>query len=174
MPINTTKRCLLLAAIEEAHRFSPRPIGHWSLDNTVSRLCKSAGIEGYKTNHSLRVTTATRLFQAGIDEQLIMERTGHHSTDGIRTYKRSSVQQQEELSDILSLSKKPRVESSLAVSSQALVPVADVVQETGGSRRMVEAVQTQSNRQLVYNSENLHRMFNFEGCSSININVNIQ
>ena len=65
--------------------FSPRPIGHCSLDNTVSRLCKSAGIEGYKTNHSLRVTTATRLFQAGIDEQLIMERTGHHSTDGIRT-----------------------------------------------------------------------------------------
>ena len=88
-----------------------------------------------------------------------MERTGHHSTDGIRTYiKRSSVQQQEELSDILSLNKKPRVESSLAVTSRALVPVADVVQETGGSKRMVEAVQTQSNKQLVYNSENLHRM----------------
>ena len=74
-------------------RFSPRPIGHCSLDNIVSRLCKSAGIEGYKTNHSLRVTTATSLFQAGINEQLIMERTGHHGTDGIRTYKRSSVQQ---------------------------------------------------------------------------------
>ena len=55
--------------------FSPRPIGHCSLDNTVSYLRKSAGIEGYKTNHSLRVMIATRLFQAGIDKQLIMERT---------------------------------------------------------------------------------------------------
>ena len=80
-------------------------IEHCSLDNTVSRHCKSAGIEGYKTNHSLRVTTATRLFLAGVDEQLIMERTDHHRTDGIRTYKRSSVQQ--EKFDILSLSKNP-------------------------------------------------------------------
>lgn len=66
------------------------------------------------------------------------------------------------------------METSLAVSSQALVPVAGVVQETEGSKRIIEAVQTQSNKQLVYNSENLHRMFDFEGCSSININVNIQ
>ena len=158
--------------------YSPRPIGHCSLDNTVSRLCKSAGIEGYKTNHSLRVTTATRLFQAGVDEQLIMERTGHHSTDGIRTYKRSSVQQQEKISDILSLSKKPRVESSQqsvaasTVSSQALMP-AGAVQDTNDSTRLVDCVQAQSNKQL-YNNESLHRMFNFEGCSSININVRIQ
>ena len=75
--------------------YAPRAIGHHTLDNTVSRICKAAGIKGFKTNHSLRVTTATRLFQAGVDEQLIMERTGHHSTDGIRTYKRSSAQQQE-------------------------------------------------------------------------------
>ena len=154
--------------------YSPRPIGHCSLDNTVSRLCKSASIEGYKTNHSLRVTTATRLFQAGIDEQLIMERTGHHSTDGIRTYKRSSVQQQEQISDILALSKKPRVEypqkSTAAGSSQALIPV----QETIDSTCTVDRVQAQSNKQLVYKNESLHRMFNLEGCSGININVHIQ
>ena len=28
------------------------------------------------TNHSLRATAATRLFEAGVDEQLIMQRTG--------------------------------------------------------------------------------------------------
>ena len=49
-------------------------------------MCKEAGIQGRKTNHSLRATTAARLFQAGLDEQLIMERTGHHSTDGVRSY----------------------------------------------------------------------------------------
>ncbi len=79
-----------------------------------------------------------------------MERTGHHSTDGIRTYKRSSMQQQEDISDILSLRKKPRVESLLV---RALVPVADSLQETCGSKCMVESVQAQSNKQLVYNTE---------------------
>ena len=28
------------------------------------------------------------LFQAGVEEQLIMSRTGHQSLDGVRTYKR--------------------------------------------------------------------------------------
>ena len=66
------------------------PVGHNTLSQTVSRLCKTAGIPRFKTNHSLRVTTATRLFQSGIDEQLIMDRTGHRSIDGIRRYKRVS------------------------------------------------------------------------------------
>ena len=59
--------------------FSAVPIGHVTLASTVARMCKSAGITGYKTNHSLRATAATRLYQAGIDEQLIMEKTGHRS-----------------------------------------------------------------------------------------------
>ena len=67
----------------------------------MKRLCEQAGIKGYKTNHSLRVTAATRLFQSGMDEQLIMERTGHRSTDGVRAYKRSSLQQQALVSRVL-------------------------------------------------------------------------
>ena len=82
--------------------YAPRAIGHHTLHNTVSRISRAAGIQGFRTNHSLRVTAATQLFQASVDEQLIMKRTGHHSTDGIRTYKRSSVEQQEAISDILS------------------------------------------------------------------------
>ena len=53
-------------------------------------MCNDAGIEGYRTNHSLRATNATRLFSAGADEQLIMEKTGHRSVDGVRSYKRTS------------------------------------------------------------------------------------
>lgn len=51
------------------------PIGHNTLAGTVARMCAAAGIKGYKTNHSLRATAATRLYQAGVDEQLIMEKT---------------------------------------------------------------------------------------------------
>ena len=67
----------------------------------VQNMCQSAEITGHKTNHSLRATTASRLFHQGVDEQLIMERTGHHSLEGIRSYKRTSDEQIMVLSDIL-------------------------------------------------------------------------
>ncbi len=76
-------------------------IGVNTLAATVKRLCEKAGIIGYKTNHSLCVTAATRLFRSGMDEQLIMERTGHRSTDGVRAYKRSSLEQQALVSRVL-------------------------------------------------------------------------
>ena len=98
--------------IDLTQRTLPRPlkkpsdnvwfsIGHNTLSTTVARVCKAGGINGYKTNHSLRVTTATRLFQKGIDEQLIMTRTGHRSIEGVRTYKRVSEEQTQGLSHIL-------------------------------------------------------------------------
>ena len=81
--------------------FSARPIGHNTLEHTVARLCSAAGIQGFRTNHSLRATAATRLYQAGVDEQLIMETTGHRSLEGVRSYKRTSDDQKQVLSDIL-------------------------------------------------------------------------
>ena len=81
--------------------FTSKPIGHNVLNQTVARLCSEAGIGGYRTNHSLRATVATRLYQAGIDEQLIMERTGHRSLEGVRSYKHTSEGQKEAVSDIL-------------------------------------------------------------------------
>ena len=37
-------------------------LGHNSLQNCTSRMCKSASIDGFKTNHSLRATAAMWLF----------------------------------------------------------------------------------------------------------------
>ncbi len=45
-----------------------------------------AQIDGRKTNHSLRATGASELFQAGVPEKIIKERTGHHSLEALRTY----------------------------------------------------------------------------------------
>lgn len=56
---------------------------------------------GHYTNHSLRSTSTTRLFNAHVDEQLIMMRTGHSSEKGVRAYKRTSEQLLEETSDVL-------------------------------------------------------------------------
>ena len=70
----------------------------------------------YKTNHSLRATTATRLYQAGVDEQLVIEMTGHRSLEGVRSYKRTSDQQRETLSDIFN-NKIPKVDGTIATCS---------------------------------------------------------
>ena len=65
-------------------------IGHNVLTNTVGPLCEVAGFKGHYMSHSLHATTATRLFEfeAGVDEQLIMQCTRHRSTDAVQSYKR--------------------------------------------------------------------------------------
>ena len=65
--------------------YSKTAIGHNTLASTVKRLMTAAGIEGHYSNHSLRRTAATRLFEAGVDEQLIMLHTGHSTTSGVRS-----------------------------------------------------------------------------------------
>ena len=111
--------------------YSCQPLGHNPLG---ARLCRSAGISGFKTNHSLRATSASRLYQSGVEEQQIMERTGHRSLEGVRSYKRTSDEQREALSDILNCpstfgpAKIPRTEptprpapiTSTSVSSDTL------------------------------------------------------
>lgn len=82
--------------------YTNQPVGHCTLSNTIKRLCNEAGIPGYRTNHSLRATAATRLHQSGcVEEQEIMERTGHRSIEAVRSYKRASREQLEQVSDIL-------------------------------------------------------------------------
>ena len=80
----------LLSKYSDSVWHSRKPVGHNKLASTVKKLCSQVGVDGYKTNHSLRRTAATRLFQAGCDEQLI---TGHRSTEGVRQYKEVSLQQ---------------------------------------------------------------------------------
>ena len=95
--------------------YSKRPLGHITLAKTAFRICICAGIQGYKTKHSLRVTSTSRLHHSGVDNQLVMERTGHRSIHGIRSYKRISKSQREALSDILKR-KTPHTDTQLKPS----------------------------------------------------------
>ncbi len=79
--------------------FSKLPLGHNKLEGTVARLCKSA--RRIRTNRSLWATAATRLYNAAIEEQQVLEITGHRSTEGVRSYKRTSTTQKQLLSDVL-------------------------------------------------------------------------
>ena len=55
-----------------------KPAGVNRLRN-VRDICQNAGLPGFYTNHSLHSTTATKMYQNAIDEQLIQEVTGHRS-----------------------------------------------------------------------------------------------
>ena len=98
--------------------FSRVPLGHNMLQKTIPRLMNAAGYDGYYTNYSLRVSAATRLFAAGVDEQLIMSRTGHLSVNGVRTYKRKVERLQEITSDIVNTGS---VDKSIAKPSEEVV-----------------------------------------------------
>ena len=83
-----------LAQPKGALWYSKTPLGHNMLGRIVTDMMKKAGYEGHYTNHSLRVSLATRLFDAQVDKQLIISRTGHSSTDGVRAYKKGLEQAQ--------------------------------------------------------------------------------
>ena len=83
------------------------PMGHNKLADVIPRLMKSAGIKGYFTDHSLRVTAATRLYDAQLDDATIMSRTGHRSVDGVRAYKRTNTKLKQLSSSILHAQKTP-------------------------------------------------------------------
>ena len=76
------------------------PMGINSLHNIVKDLCTEAGLEGFYSNHSLHSMAVTRLYQVGIDEQLVCEITGHRS-NYVCLYKRTSNDQKRCASQVI-------------------------------------------------------------------------
>ena len=55
-----------------------------------------------KTNHSLRATSATQMYNSSVPEKIIQERTGHRSLEALRMYERINQQQHQVVSNVLS------------------------------------------------------------------------
>ena len=98
-----------------------------------------------------------------------MERTG---IDGVRSYKRTSEEQQQGISDILSFSKTPRTLTTLIpVDTQptAIAPLPSRVQPT------LSHVLTADHVQLANEAANPCKMpgtFYFHSCNSVVIHIN--
>ena len=94
------------------------PLGHNTLKGMFRSICTTAGLDDPTrfTNHSLRRTAATKLYQADFDEQLIAEVTGHRST-AIREYKITSNKQKARVSDAL----QGQTDASVDLESTATV-----------------------------------------------------
>ena len=67
----------------------------------VKRFSQQAGLENGKTNHSLRATGATQLFDPGVPQRIIQECTGHKSVIPLRSYEQISHQQNQAVNNIL-------------------------------------------------------------------------
>ena len=80
--------------------YSCQARGKHKIEGVVAKLCDKAGFSGRHSNHSARAAAATNLYENGIDEQLIQEKTGHRSV-AVRSYKRTSNRQLKKVSDIL-------------------------------------------------------------------------
>ena len=84
------------------------PVGKEKLRTFVATMCQEAGIAP-KTNHSLRATGATALFNANVLEKLIRDVTGHHS-NLLQLYEHSTLQQKQAVSSVL-VQGKPTMEA---------------------------------------------------------------
>ena len=135
--------------------FSRTALGHNTFRDMVKNICSQARIQGYKTNHSLQTTAATRLYQAGVDEQLVMEKTGHRSLEGVRSYKRTCDDQRVALSDILNR-KRPRQDNRQGVEQDKHCTSNTV----GDSQNALD---------LQYSTQSAFS-FNLISCGSVNIN----
>ncbi len=89
--------------------YQDRPLGVNAVSKVVNTLMIRAGIPGCFTNHSLCVIAATRMFNTGIEEQVVKECTGHKS-DAIQAYKWTSdgILEQAEKAAIGERSKVPK------------------------------------------------------------------
>ena len=92
--------------------YCDQPYGVNKIKSTMKDLCKEAGIEGNFTNHSLRASCASRMYDKNVPEQVIKEVTGHRS-ECVRLYKRTSDHIREAASNTVcgeSLSKRVKLD----------------------------------------------------------------
>ena len=95
--------------------YGQQVVGTQTLSKVVKELMQIAEIEGFFTNHSLRRTGGTCLFQAGVSRKLIKEATSHRS-DAVDAYQVTSDEQRKGLSEILSKGQTVVVENNSANS----------------------------------------------------------
>ena len=103
-----------LRALEKtnlAQWYSNRVVGRNTLRQIVGHMLKDSKLDVFFSNHSLRCSRTTRLFQAGVDRKLVKEYSGHMS-DVVDQYQVTSDKQRQNLSEILQGLKVPTLTSN--------------------------------------------------------------
>ena len=77
------------------------PIGVNTIKKFLPSMCAEAGLTVQYTNHSLRATSASRMFAKNVPEKIIKEKTGHRFSGALRMHERTTVDQERDVTKIL-------------------------------------------------------------------------
>ena len=72
------------------------------LNRIMKELADRSGIQGRKTNHSAQKTMVQTLCTANISDSTIMQLSGHKNVSNLNHYNKSSLDQQQSISTLLS------------------------------------------------------------------------
>jgi hypothetical protein len=81
------------------------PLGVNKISKIMSKIAEMGGLSGRYTNHSVRRTMCTQLFQSGISPILIAQLSGHRNVNSLAQYTTASIQQQQMMCKTLQSSK---------------------------------------------------------------------
>ena len=73
--------------------YKSTPVGVNPLKNMMTKISELGGLPLKYTNHSLRATSASRMFTSGVPEKIVAEVTGHKSVKALRQYERTTEEQ---------------------------------------------------------------------------------
>ena len=75
--------------------YTRQRVGVNTIKQFLPKICSSIGTNAKYTNHSLRATAITRMFNGSIPEKVIAEKSGHKSIKALRCYEKTSLQQEQ-------------------------------------------------------------------------------
>ena len=178
--------------------FCDQPYGINKVKNTVKEVCRQAGIIGKFTNHSLRATCATRMYNSNVPEQIIKETTGHRS-ECVRTYKRTNEAMKQATSNTVNngvtnvselvkdpmndvfVALKEEIKPPVKISAEPSKPCADVDKKSGKSyelsfsKMLANVVKTRMElRKKMYPKSRLSLKKNKGHKVTIDLNVNVK
>ena len=81
--------------------FANQRVGINVLKNMLPELSEKAGIQVKYTNHSLRATAITRMFNGEVEEKVIAETSGHKSLKALRSYEHTCKQKLQNVSRVI-------------------------------------------------------------------------
>lgn len=97
--------------------FANQQVGINVLKNILPELSEKSGIQVRHTNHSLRATAITWMFNGQVDEEVIAETSGHISLKALRTYEHTCKEKLQNVSRVLNETRNTDISSKDTRSS---------------------------------------------------------
>ena len=82
--------------------YTKQPLGKNTLGDLAKTMSLKGGLTGRKVNHSGRKTTVTSLLHSNVEATTVMQLTGHKNVASVNEYSSASIEQQQQMSNILS------------------------------------------------------------------------